>query len=53
MKHLDWHFRASTVMKEVNGELLVKESTTSVFLLLIDLSAYGFPTTNFFVSYNV
>ena len=54
MMHLDWHFRASTVMREAHGELLVKFSTTSIFFwLLIELSAFGFPITKFFVSYNV
>ena len=48
MKHLDWHFWASTIMREASGELLVKLSTTSIFLLLVELPAFGFPTTNFF-----
>ena len=35
-------------MREVNGKLLVKLSATSIFLLLMELAAFGFPTTNFF-----
>ena len=35
-------------MREANGELLVKLSATPIFLLLMVLSAFGFPTTNFF-----
>ena len=49
--HLNGHFRASTVMREANGELLVKVSATSIFWLLMEITA-GFPITNFFVSYN-
>ena len=36
-------------MREANGELLVKLSATPIFLLLMVLSAFGFPTTNFFL----
>ena len=36
-------------MREANGELLVMLSATRIFLLLMVLSAFGFPTTNFFL----
>ena len=35
-------------MREANGELLVKLSATSIFWLLMELSAFGFPTTYIF-----